>query len=92
MTILSIFLFSIISIISIVLLIKTDEPFEKMLMFFYFINNFITFILSYFLFSNKFGFIINMLFPLIILSSVLVLLFIKEKIKSGEMKWFFTLF
>lgn len=86
MTILSIFLFSIISIISIVLLIKTDEPFEKMLMFFYFINNFITFILSYFLFSNKFSFIINMLFPLIILSSVLVLLFIKEKIKSGEMK------
>lgn len=92
MTILSIFLFSIISIISIVLLIKTDEPFEKMLMFFYFINNFITFILSYFLFSNKFSFIINMLFPLIILSSVLVLLFIKEKIKSGEMKWFFILF
>lgn len=86
MTILSIFLFSIISIISIVLLIRTDEPFEKMLMFFYFINNFITFILSYFLFSNKFSFIINMLFPLIILSSVLVLLFIKEKIKSGEMK------
>lgn len=92
MTILSIFLFSIISIISIVLLIRTDEPFEKMLMFFYFINNFITFILSYFLFSNKFSFIINMLFPLIILSSVLVLLFIKEKIKSGEMKWFFILF
>ena len=86
MTILSIFLFSIISIISIVFLIRTDEPFEKMLMFFYFINNFITFILSYFLFSNKFSFIINMLFPLIILSSVLVLLFIKEKIKSGEMK------
>lgn len=86
MPIISIILFLILSIITIILLIKTDEFFEKMLMFFYFINNFTTFILSYFIFSNKFGFIIEMLFPLIILNSVLILLFIKGKIKSGEMK------
>lgn len=86
MPIISIILFLILSIITIILLIKADEFFEKMLMFFYFINNFTTFILSYFLFSNKFGFIIEMLFPLIILNSVLILLFIKDKIKSGEMR------
>lgn len=86
MPIISIILFLILSIITIILLIKADEFFEKMLMFFYFINNFTTFILSYFLFSNKFGFIIEMLFPLIILNSVLILLFIKGKIKSGEMR------
>ena len=86
MPIISIILFLILSIITIILLIMADEFFEKMLMFFYFINNFTTFILSYFLFSNKFGFIIEMLFPLIILNSVLILLFIKGKIKSGEMR------
>lgn len=86
MPIISIILFLILSIITIILLIKANEFFEKMLMFFYFINNFATFILSYFLFSNKFGFIIEMLFPLIILNSVLILLFIKGKIKSGEMR------
>ena len=86
MPIISIILFLILSIITIILLIKADEFFEKMLMFFYFINNFTTFILSYFLFSNKFGFIIEMLFPLIILNSILILLFIKDKIKSGEMR------
>lgn len=86
MTLISIILFLIISAISIIQLCSEKEFFSKMLMFFYFITNFTTFILSYFLFSNKFSFIISMIFPLIILNTVLVLLFIKEKIKS-EAKW-----
>jgi len=86
MILISIILFLIIAAISIIQLCAEAEFFSKMLMFFYFIINFTTFILSYFLFSNKFGFIISMIFPLIILNSVLILLFIKQKVKSEE-KW-----
>lgn len=86
MVLFSVCLFLLISIASIVKVCSSGEFFNKMLAFFYFITNFTTFVLSYFLFSNKFSFIISMIFPLIILNTVLILLFIKEKIKS-EAKW-----
>jgi hypothetical protein len=86
MTLISMILFLFISAISIIQLCIIKEFFSKMLLFFYFITNFTTFMLSYFLFSNKISFIISMIFPLIILNTVLVLLFIKAKIKSEE-KW-----
>lgn len=82
MILISMCLFFIISIISITQVCYTKDFFNKILVFFYFISNFTTFILLYFLFSNKFSFIISMVFPLIILNTVLVLLFIKKKIKS----------
>jgi len=84
MALVGIILFLIISFVSIVKLCFIDEFFNKMLTFFYFSINFITFMLIYFIYSNKFGFIIGMIFPLIILNMVLMLLFIKSKVGSKK--------
>lgn len=84
MVLISIVLFLIISVISVIKLCFVGEFFDKMLSFFYFSSNFITFMLIYFLYSNKFGFIIEMIFPLIILNMILILLFIKSKIGGNR--------
>ena len=86
MVLISIVLFLFISVISVIKLCFIKEFFNKMLFFFYFGTNFITFMLIYYLYSNKFGFIIEMIFPLIILNMVVVLLFIKSKI-IGAKRW-----
>lgn len=84
MVLISIGLFLFISVISMIELCFVGEFFNKMLSFFYFSTNFITFMLIYFIYSNKFGFIIEMIFPLIILNMVLVLLFIKSRIGGSK--------
>lgn len=78
----SIVLFLIIFAIISIRLFFIDEFFDKIIMFFYFMSNLITFMLIYFIYSNKFSFIIEMIFPLIILNMVLILLFIKSKVSS----------
>lgn len=88
MVLISIPLFLLISIFGIIQLCFTKEFFSKILTFFYFTTNFITFMLIYFLYSNKFGFIVEMIFLLIILNMILTLLFIKNKV-DGNIKWSF---
>lgn len=78
----SIILFLIIFAVISIRLFFIDEFFDKIIMFFYFMSNLITFMLIYFIYSNKFSFIIEMIFPLIILNMVLILLFIKSKVSS----------
>jgi len=58
------------------------EFFCKMLNFFYFLTNFVVFMLVYFVYSNKFGFIVEMLIPLIVLNMVLILLMVKNKVNN----------
>lgn len=80
----SIILFLIIFAIIAIKLCFIDEFFDKIITFFYFTSNLITFMLIYFIYSNKFSFIIEMIFPLIILNMVLILLFIKSKVSSKK--------
>ena len=77
MLLIGIIVFFIISIISLINFCTLHVFYKKMIMFFYFGNNFMTFMLLYFLFSNKFGFILNMIIPLMVLNMILVLLFVK---------------
>lgn len=83
MILISVIIFLSVSILGVFQVCFAKEFFSKMISFFYFTINFITFLLIYFLFSNKFAFIINMIFPLIILNMVLILLFIKS-INNGR--------
>ena len=82
MAIISIILFLIISIINMIELIYIRDFYNKSTTFFYFVSNFITFMLIYYLYSNKFSFIIGLIFPVIILNMVLILLFIKGKLNG----------
>lgn len=82
MAIISIILFLIISIISMIELIYIRDFYNKSTTFFYFINNIIAFMLIYYLYSNKFSFIIGLIFPIIILNMVLILLFVKGKLNG----------
>lgn len=84
MILISVILFLVISIISMIDLIFIRDFHKKLITFFYFISNFITFMLIYYLFSNKFSFIIEMIFPIIMLNMVLVLMFIKGKLDGNE--------
>ena len=74
--------FLLISVISLLELCFIKEFFNKILSFYYFLTNFIAFMLVYFVYSNKFGFIVEMIFPLIILNMVIILLIIKNKINN----------
>lgn len=60
------------------------EFYNKMVTLFYFMSNFITLMLIYFLYSNKFAFIVQMIFPLTILNMVMVLLIIQNRLKDDE--------
>ena len=73
-------MFLCISIMSMIQLWFIKEFFSKMMTFFYFSMNFITFLLVYFIHLNKFTFIIQMIFPLIILNATVILLFVTSKI------------
>ena len=85
MLLISFCMFLCISIMSMIQLCFIKEFFNKIMTFFYFSINFITFLLVYFVYSNKFGFIIQIIFPLIILNMSVILLFIKSKI-GGDRK------
>lgn len=84
MTLISVILFLIISIINMIELIFIKDFYSKLITFFYFVSNFITFMLIYYLFSNKFSFIIEMIFPIIMLNMVLILMFIKGKLDGNK--------
>lgn len=82
MIVFGVIIFLLISIISLLELCFIKEFFSKILSFYYFLTNFIAFMLVYFVYSNKFGFIVEMIFPLIILNMVIILLIIKNKINN----------
>ncbi len=84
MLLISFCLFLCISIMSMIQLCFITEFFDKIITFFYFTVNFIAFLLVYFVYSNKFGYIIQMVFPLIILNMSVILLFIKTKLESKK--------
>ncbi len=84
MLLISFFLFLGISIVNMIELIFIKDFYNKLITFFYFISNFITFMLVYYLYSNKFSFIIEMIFPIIMLNMILILLFIKDKLTSKK--------
>lgn len=84
MTLISIILFLIVSIINMIELIFIKDFYSKLITFFYFVSNFITFMLIYYLFSNKFSFIIEMIFPIIILNMIVLLMFIKGKLENNK--------
>lgn len=82
MIVFGVIVFLLISIISLLELCFIKEFFNKILSFYYFLTNFIAFMLVYFVYSNKFGFIVEMIFPLIILNMIIILLIIKNKINN----------
>ena len=84
MLLISFCLFLCISIMSMIQLCFITEFFDKIITFFYFTVNFIAFLLVYFVYSNKFGYIIQMVFPLIILNMSVILLCIKTKLESKK--------
>ena len=84
MLLISFCLFLCISIMSMIQLCFIKEFFNKMITFYYFSINFIAFLFAYFIYSNKFGYIIQMIFPLIILNMSVILLFIKNKIDNSK--------
>lgn len=82
MILITIIMFLVISIVSVVELIYIRDFYNKLITFFYIVSNFITFMVVYFIYSNKFSIIISLIFPIIILNMILVLLFIKGKLNG----------
>ena len=78
MILIYIIILSIISFITVINYHLTKDVYVKLITFYYFISNLIQIIFLYFLYSHKFPYIINMIYPLLALNLISILFFIKN--------------